>query len=114
MFEEMRVAASQRPLNLYTSFAVRSVARGWRFDGRQHDAAEFYAAITPDQGPLQPVPWQARVGGLVEAPEVCLSCQVRNLSRVQMLTSVEDLLASCACDWSPSDGAAECLARSCF
>ena len=58
---EMRVSAGPRPLSLYSSFAVRSLARGWRFDGREHDAAEFFAAIAPDAGPLQPVPWQARV-----------------------------------------------------
>ena len=38
--------------------AVRSLARGWHLDGRQHDAAEFYTAVAPDSGPLQPVPWR--------------------------------------------------------
>ena len=32
---EMRVSAGPRPLSLCSSFAVRSLARGWRFDGRQ-------------------------------------------------------------------------------
>ena len=70
---EMRVSANPRPLSLYSSFAVRSLAKGWRFDGRQHDAAEFFAAVAPDSGPLQPVPWQARVEGRVEDSEVGLT-----------------------------------------
>ena len=41
-----------------------------RFDGRQHDAAEFYASVSPAQGPLQPAPWQARVEGAVQESEV--------------------------------------------
>ena len=63
VFAEMQlgVGTAPRPLNLYTSFALRSRARGWRFDGRQHDAAEFYSALAPERGPLQPAPWQARV-----------------------------------------------------
>ena len=73
VFVEMSASMNHRPLNLYSSFAVRSLARGWRFDGRQHDAAEFYSAIAPDQGPLQPAPWQARVEGLVEGSEVGLT-----------------------------------------
>ena len=65
VFEEMQlgVGTAPRPLYLYTSFALRSRARGWRFDGRQHDAAEFYSALAPERGPLQPAPWQARVDG---------------------------------------------------
>ena len=55
--------AASRPLNLRTSFALRSRAVGWRFDGRQHDAAEFYSALALSGGSLQPVPWQARVDG---------------------------------------------------
>ena len=65
VFAEMRLreGAASRPLNLYTSFALRSRAVGWRFDGRQHDAAEFYSALVPSRGSLQSAPWQARVDG---------------------------------------------------
>ena len=90
---EMRVSASLRPLSLYSSFAVRSLARGWRFDGRQRDAAEFFAAIAPDAGPLQPVPWQARVEGQVEGSEVGLT---------PLLLPVQDgpTLQACMDSWS--------------
>ena len=58
----MRAETNPRPLNLYTFFALRSLAIGWRFDGRQHDAAEFFDSITATAfGDLQPTPWQARV-----------------------------------------------------
>ena len=90
---EMLVSANPRPLSLYSSFAVRSLARGWRFDGRQHDAAEFFAAIAPDAGPLQPVPWQARVEGQVEGSEVGLT---------PLLLPVQDgpTLQACIDGWS--------------
>ena len=53
----MRAETNPRPLNLYTSFALRSLAIGWRFDGRQHDAAEFFDSITATAfGDLQPTP----------------------------------------------------------
>ena len=70
VLEEMRTTSDSRPLNLYSSFALRSLARGWRFDGRQHDAAEFFSAISQGPGPLQLTPWQARVDGVVEVDEV--------------------------------------------
>ena len=53
---------------MHTSFALRSRTVGWRFDGRQHDAAEFYSALALSGG-LQPVPWQARVDGNADRVE---------------------------------------------
>ena len=70
VFAEMRLGegAATRPLNMHTSFALRSRTVGWRFDGRQHDAAEFYSALALSGG-LQPVPWQARVDGNADRVE---------------------------------------------
>ena len=70
VFAEMRLGegVASRPLNMHTSFALRSRTVGWRFDGRQHDAAEFYSALALSGG-LQPVPWQARVDGNADRVE---------------------------------------------
>ena len=51
-------------------FALRALLPHWRFDGRQQDAAEFYTALTTGRGgDLQPVPWQGRTDGTVDAED---------------------------------------------
>ena len=105
----MRTSNSQRPLNLCTSFALRSKAQGWRFDGRQHDAAEFYSSFTPEQGPLQLTPWQARVGGLIEGAKPGFSPLLLPVRDSCSLQSCISAWADLACQASTCRKHVRCL-----
>ena len=58
---------ARKPLNFFGQFEFRHLTAGWRLDGRQHDASEFFMHIlTHPAGSLSPAHWQARTDGQVE------------------------------------------------
>ena len=97
----------QPPLNPTGLFSLRSLMPRWKFDGRQQDVAEFLTFLLQgNTGTLQPVDWQGRTDGILEAEDQDLTPLIMPLTRVcvtlqQACTDWYNNICQRALAWAP-------------